>query len=66
MAYGMVDAKDKKGTLTERVCYQLEDATLRRFYNPGDHLDEMALSLKLGCSRPPIRELLASWWPSVC
>jgi DNA-binding transcriptional regulator YhcF (GntR family) len=47
-----------KLTQTERVRRQLEEEVLTGLHQPGDRLDEVGLSLRLGCSRTPVREAL--------
>ena len=49
----------KKPTTTDRVRLQLEQEIHSGHLKPGEHLDEMALSLRLGCSRTPVREALS-------
>ncbi len=48
----------KKTTRAERVRRQLEEDILTGYYQPGDRLDEVGLSVRLGCSRTPVREAL--------
>ena len=58
MAVGVVKQSVKKETVTQRVRQQLEQDVILGAYGPGAHLDETALSIRLGCSRTPVREAL--------
>ena len=59
MADGIKKLSIKKATTTDRVRHQLEQDILCGLYSPGEHLDETALSVRLGCSRTPVREALS-------
>ena len=48
----------KAPTITEMVRTQLEHEIRSGFYLPGDHLEEVAISARLDCSRTPVREAL--------
>ena len=58
MATKAAKVSAKKSTLTQRVRSQLEDEVLSGVFQPGDRLDEVGLSTRLGCSRTPVREAL--------